>query len=81
MKKLNQLIFGTILFGSLTLVSCGSKSPEEFAKEYCNCMEESDGNLQKCKIIIEEAVSVHGVKNSDAQIKFREAARDCLKDI
>ena len=45
MKKVTT-VFGAILFAATILSSCGGKTPQEFAKEMCNEMDNGTGLMQ-----------------------------------
>ena len=53
MKKI-MMIFGVILFATTILTSCGGKTPEEFAKEMCNEMDNGTGLMQIVGKVVEE---------------------------
>ena len=71
-----KLFFVSIFI--IALYSCKVKSPEAYANEFCDCMEENNSNLTKCNHIIDEAKEVHGEDNKEAHQKFQLTARQCL---
>lgn len=76
MKAISYILISS----AIILGSCSKKSPEEYGTEYCKCMEDNNGNLTKCKHILEEAKEVYGTDNQEAKIEFKSAAKGCLNE-
>ena len=78
--KNTKHLFKISLFGVIPflLFSCSNKTPEEYAEDYCDCMEKHNDNMKKCQYILEDAKSVYGTDNKEARERFRTAAHDCL---
>ncbi|MEZ4937695.1 MAG: hypothetical protein R2799_08885 [Crocinitomicaceae bacterium] len=65
---------------SFILISCGSKTPEDYAKEYCQCMQQYQDNPVRCKDILEDAKSEFGEDNEDAKKEFKNAYKSCMEE-
>lgn len=74
--KLYHLAF--FLFIGITIISCSTKSPEEYGKAYCDCMKENNGNMKKCKEILEDAKYDHDGEDEEVQRAFINSYNSCM---
>lgn len=74
------------LLGVITVVTSCSKSPEDYANEYCECgkkhMEAGDGAFahKDCEAIIDEAKEKYD-GNEEAEKAFKEVAKECMTEV
>ncbi len=67
-----------ILLGGI--YSCSVKSPSEYGKAYCECMKEHNGNMKKCKDILDDAKYDHNGEDEAVQKEFIDAYNACMKE-
>lgn len=77
---MNSSLRFSILLSVYILVSCGGKSPKEYGKDYCNCMKEYNGNMTKCKDILNNAKSDFDESDEKVKKAFIDAYQNCMHD-
>ena len=75
-----SLLRFSIFLSVFILVSCGSKSPEEYGKDYCECMKEYNGNMTKCKDILNNAKSDFDKTDEKIKKAFIDSYKNCMND-